>query len=67
MSIVDYGQFHPAIDTTYFPGCRSSYYWSGSPYAHYANYAWLVYFYHGVVTYSNKASDYYVRCVRGGP
>ena len=40
MSIVDFGRIIPSIDTTYFPNCRSSYYWSSSPYAYHSLYAW---------------------------
>ncbi|MBC8420655.1 MAG: DUF1566 domain-containing protein, partial [Desulfobacterales bacterium] len=65
MSIVDYGRYNPAIDTAYFPNCGSSGYWSDSTYAGDSNQAWAVDFYFGYVL--NKASNNYVRCVRGEP
>jgi len=67
MSIVLYGQYNPSISTTYFPDCRSSYYWSGSTSAGYPGDAWYVNFANGGVGTSGKTGDRYVRCVRGGP
>ncbi len=67
MSIVDFGRVYPSIDTTYFPECRSSVYWSSSPLADGSDYAWLVHFSYGRVGGYGKASHYYVRCVRAGP
>jgi hypothetical protein len=66
-SIVAWDNYSPAIDTDYFPDCRSSSYWSGSTYAYYTDYAWIVHFYDGYAGYHLKANHYYVRCVRGGP
>ena len=66
MSIVIYGNYNPAINTEYFPNCRSSYYWSGSTYAYNQPYAWDVDFSGGSVYYDGKTNDYYVRCVRTG-
>ena len=67
-SIVDWDRYNPAINITYFPGCRSSYYWSGSIDAVNSGLAWHVDFYNGAVTgYNYEVYDYYVRCVRGGP
>ena len=67
-SIVDWDRYNPAINTIYFPGCRSSYYWSGSIDAVNSGLAWHVDFYNGAVTgYNYEVYDYYVRCVRGGP
>jgi len=63
-SIVDYGRYNPAIDTTAFPGTNSSGYWSSSTYAHDTFYAWYVPFYKGTVYYSSKDFTFYVRCVR---
>ena len=64
MSIVNYGTYQPAIDTTYFPNITSLY-WSsttkGTPFA------WLVYFNSGYAYYYNNITNYlYVRCVRDG-
>jgi len=49
MSIVDYGRSYPAINTAFFPDCRSGYYWSSRTYADYPYYAWGVYFGYGYV------------------
>lgn len=68
-SIVDRGRYSPAIDTNYFPDLGSTiwWYWSSSPGAGYADYAWLVAFddgYDGHNCYKNYG--YQVRLVRGG-
>lgn len=66
MSIVKYdaGISAPYIDQTYFPNTQSSYYWSSTTYPDNTGAAMGVYFYNGHVNNSNKASGYYVRCVR---
>ncbi|NWH05512.1 DUF1566 domain-containing protein [Desulfobacter latus] len=66
-SIVNLGRYDPAIDTDYFPGCNSSYYWSGSMYASNSSDAWDVYFNHGYVYHYARTHNFYVRCVRSGP
>jgi len=63
-SIVDNTRYSPAIDLTYFPNTKSSWYWSSSTYAYYSNSAWRVYFYYGDVSLNDKTNTYYVRCVR---
>ena len=66
-SLVDYSRYYPAINTTYFPGTVSSYYWSSSTIAGSTNSAWLVYFGHGSVNDDgSKSYSYYVRAVRAG-
>lgn len=45
-------------------GFMSGVYWSSSTYAHDNNNAWYVFFYNGVVDYSDTTNNYYVRCVR---
>lgn len=70
ISLVDYSipDPGPTIDTRYFPGCRSDYYWSSSTYATYSSIAWLVHFGDGDVYTQHKSSyNYSVRCVRSGP
>jgi hypothetical protein len=65
-SLVDYGtSSSPSIDTAVFPNTQSYYYWSSSTYAQNTNNAWVVLFSYGVVSYYNKPSNYYVRCVTG--
>ena len=64
-SIVDYGRYNPAIDTTAFPGTDPTYYWSSSTSASKTYCAWVVSFFYPHVVYDYKWSTYYVRCVRG--
>ena len=64
-SIVDNSKVSPAINTTFFPGTQSSYYWTSTTYAGSTSYAWHVTFFNGYVYDSNKSSSNYVRCVRG--
>ncbi|MBI5559069.1 MAG: DUF1566 domain-containing protein [Deltaproteobacteria bacterium] len=56
----------PAIDTAYFPGTVSSYYWSSTTGAYYADGAWFVHFYNGYVLNDDMSSSYYARAVRAG-
>jgi hypothetical protein len=65
-SIVEYGVFNPAINTTIFPTAPSSSFWSGSPDANDSNYAWFVYFFYGLAYYYYRYYSYSVRLVRGG-
>ena len=70
MSIVDFGKFNPAINTTYFTNTKSMAYWSSSLDAYnYSQTAFVVHFNHGSTSrnYPDLASNpCYVRCVRGG-
>ena len=67
-SIVDWQRSDPAINTTYFPNCRASFYWSNSTRTVELDDAWYIYFWHGSMSYSTKVyCRFYVRCVRGGP
>ncbi|MDT8446583.1 MAG: DUF1566 domain-containing protein [bacterium] len=54
----------PFIDTTAFPATVSSDYWTSTSYALLTNSAWYVLFSSGDVPANNKASNFYVRCVR---
>ena len=65
-SIVDYSKYSPAIDTDYFPGTLSSYYWSSTTRAYNTGSAWSVYFRSGHDDYGDKSYSYYARAVRGG-
>jgi len=47
--LADLSRLSPAIDVTAFPGTSSGYYWSASPYAGNASYAWDVIFGDGYV------------------
>ena len=63
-SIVDYGRYDPAIDTTVFPGTIGNFYWSSSTF-YLTDCAWGVSFYYGSVDGSGKMYRYSARCVRG--
>ncbi len=69
-SIVNYGQYQPAINTRIFgdlPAGYSNYFWSSAAYANYSGNAWYVLLDNGFVSYISKTYGDYVRCVRGGP
>ena len=65
-SIVDYGRHDPAVDTSYFPGIDSDWFWSSSP-----EDPWAIDFYHVMSFFGGKfyGMPYYyghkVMCVRG--
>ena len=63
--IVDYGRYNPSIHTAYFPGTKSSDYWSSSTNAGITGSAWYVSFDVGDIRSKSKVSSGYVRCVRG--
>jgi hypothetical protein len=63
-SIVDDGVYNPAINSTAFPSTPSSFFWSSSPNAFNASFAWVVDFYSGSTSYYNTGNNYRVRCVR---
>ncbi|WP_200154164.1 InlB B-repeat-containing protein, partial [Chromatium okenii] len=65
-ALVDYSRFTTTIDTSYFPNTPSSWFWSGSPSAVSANYAWGVYFNNGNASNNYRYNDDHVRLVRGG-
>jgi hypothetical protein len=65
-SLVDYSQYDPAINATYFPSTASSFYWSSTTFANYTYYAWGVPFNYGHDYYSYKKHSHYARAVRGG-
>jgi hypothetical protein len=65
-SLANYSNWGPAINTAYFPGTVSSFYWSSTTYADDTSYAWGVDFYNGDDNVGSKPNVYYVRAVRGG-
>jgi len=67
MSIVNYGNSNPAVDTSVFPNTQSSYYWTSTTYKPDDSLAWLVNFLNGGVGSRSKGDGSYVRPVRGGP
>ncbi|WP_304300076.1 DUF1566 domain-containing protein [Chromatium okenii] len=56
----------PTIDSGAFPNTPSSWFWSGSPSANGANYAWGVYFGNGYAYNDARYNYNRVRLVRGG-
>jgi len=68
MSIVDYGDQSPAINTTYCPNTKTNYYyWTSTTYVLVSSAAWSVAFDAGGVNLSNKTGTGYVRPERAGP
>lgn len=66
-SIVDLSRYNPAINTTFFPDTRASYYWSSTTYVLNTAGAWAMDFNLGHNIYGNyKSTPSYVRAVRGG-
>jgi hypothetical protein len=65
-SVVHFGVFNPAIDSTWFPNTPASLFWSGSPYAGIANYALSVAFNGGNTFFDSRSSSSRVRLVRAG-
>lgn len=64
-SLIEMGN-NPTIDTEYFPGTKSSYYWSSTANSLTTSYAWNVYFGNGFAATYYKTDLYYARCVRPG-
>ena len=58
------GSSSPTIDPSF--RCAQSYYWSSTTSAYDVNDAWIVYFFTGYVSNTDKSGNDYVRCVRGG-
>ena len=63
-SIVDYGNYSPAIDENYFPNTVSNWYWSSSPYASVNSRAWRIDFNYFGDNYYVKYYNGHVRLVR---
>ncbi len=64
-SIVEVGAAVPVINTAIFPNTPSSHFWSGSPSAHYSNFAWNVSFGYGHSYDGDRSNGNRVRLVRG--
>lgn len=63
--LADRTKHSPAIDTAYFPDCKSDWYWTSTPAASSpSDCAWLVLFYYGFAYWGNRSLDYCVRAVR---
>lgn len=67
ISIINYQNFQPAVDTTYFPATVSGYYWSSTTYTASTDLVSSVDFMTGDVNGMSKTEGLfpYVRCVRG--
>lgn len=66
LSIVDYSNADPSINTTRFPNTKSDDYWSSTTNADDTTEAWFVEFYNGNADPWSKSSSKYMRAVRGG-
>jgi len=67
LSLPDFGRYDPAIDTNYFPGCRTSgCYWSNNATLEDMDYIWVVSFVEGFPHQWDKNATDWIRCVRGG-
>lgn len=63
--LADRTRVDPAIDTAFFPDCKSDWYWSGTLWANSpGDCAWYVYFSYGGSACGGQTYDYYVRAVR---
>ena len=65
-SVVTYGNDNPAIDTYYFLGTKSDYYWSSTSRCNDIILAFYVDFDSGEVVWHYKTNKFYVRAVRSG-
>ncbi len=67
LTLVDDTKYDPAIDTTFFPGCKSDWYWTATPAARSpGDDAWYVYFDYGYAYWGYRNLDGFVRAVRVG-
>ena len=65
--LADRSRSSPAIDTTFFPDCKSDWYWSGTLYAPSPGVcAWLVGFGNGNASWDDRSSVGFVRACRAG-
>jgi len=64
-SIVDYGKYSPAIDST-FVNVTSGFYWSVTTKESYSSSAGIVNFNGGNGNWYSKSNESYILCVRGG-
>jgi hypothetical protein len=63
--LADRTRTRPAIDTKFFPDCKSDWYWTNTPYAGSpADCAWYVNFNDGYAYYSHHDNYGFVRAVR---
>jgi hypothetical protein len=67
VTLVDVGNYDPAIDTDAFPGTPPGIYLSSSYVGDTEDLIWGVYFLYGLVLLDSKYEGYDIRCVRGEP
>ncbi|HSI60668.1 MAG TPA: DUF1566 domain-containing protein [Ideonella sp.] len=63
-SLVTDDHSRPAIDVEAFPGTRSKWYWSSTPYSSLPFYAWSVFFLDGATNFVMNSEPYAARLVR---
>ena len=67
LTLVDDTRHSPAIDVTFFPDCKSDWYWTGSLYAPSpGDCAWYVNFSNGGAGWGDQGGNGFVRAVRVG-
>ncbi|HGM5525811.1 TPA: DUF1566 domain-containing protein [Stenotrophomonas maltophilia] len=62
--LIDRTRYNPAINTDFFKGIESDWYWSKTPAAWSSASAWIVFFYYGGVGYNPRDSDGFALAVR---
>lgn len=62
--LADRSRREPAIDTAYFPRCKSDWYWTSTPAAPGPEYAWFVGFYNGSAFWYHQSYPGFVRACR---
>ncbi len=65
-NLADRGRTAPAIDPTYFPNTRATFYWTSAPYAGSSFYAWVTGFNYGFDVVQVRSTASPVRLVRTG-
>ncbi|MFH0838729.1 MAG: DUF1566 domain-containing protein [Candidatus Omnitrophota bacterium] len=65
-SILDYSKTNPAVDTWYFPNCKSDFYWTAVAYNMQKPFVWGIFFGLGSGICYTPLSERYVRAVREG-
>ena len=65
-SLIDYGEYNPALPSDHPFNVAQSWYWSSTTYAYSTSSAWLVHLSNGYTKYYITNDDNYVWCVRGG-
>ena len=65
LTLVDDTRAGPAIDTAFFPDCKSDWYWTSTPYASSpSGCAWVVNFNNGYSSWYGQGGEGFVRAVR---